>query len=149
MSYECHISSQWSGFRPAMRRLANSLHHPSMPMQRVLLCATIPPPLTADIEKKHGLLSGYRLLREKKTRKNLSYSVITVPDSRLQSAEDTVWNKEVHHVLKEVEMMANCSQKGTKESPTPRKHQIILYVPFRNMVRSVTSFFRSERDKKM
>ena len=147
VSDECHLSSQWSEFRPAMLRLENSLHHPSMPIQRVLLSATIPPLLTSRIAMQHGLLSGYRELREKTTRMNLAYCVISAEKTRFQSAEDAVIQTTIANVLREVGVLAKRDRKHSTGDREFSKHQVVLYVPFRNMVAAVTDMLSSELDK--
>ena len=138
---ECHLSYTWSDFRPAMLQLGTNLHHPSIPIQRILLSATIPPSLTPEIARRHGLISGYRVIRENTTRSNLSYNVIRVETSQFDSRESRVMIRAAEAVKEEVRTTVDFSLRHSASVEKSgegkfNRHQIMIYVPFRNMVHS-------------
>ena len=151
VSDECHLSSVWSAFRPAMRRLASNLYHPTYPIQRILLSATIPPSLTEEIARNHGLLLGYREIRESTARFNLSYNVLCQEQNKIQSPEQAVLHGTAAAVLNELTHIAQIAKTSNftardgldTEIVSFAKQQVVIYVPFRNMVPSVAAALRS------
>ena len=125
-----------------MLQLETNLHHPSIPIQRILLGATIPPSLAPEIARKHELMSGYRVIREKKTRSNLSYHVVRVDTSQFDSKASRVMVRAAEVIKEELRAIVSfCHPQNVSVETSGEvnfsRHQIIIYMPFRNMIHSV------------
>ena len=119
-----------------------NLHHSSIPIQRISLRATILMSLTPEIARKHGLIPGYRLIREKKARSNLSYHFIRVETSQFDTKESRVLVRTGEAVKEELRTIVDLSRRHnasveTSDEGKLRRLEIMIYGPSQNMVHSV------------
>lgn len=144
---ECHLTDQWSKFRPSMLRFSQTLYHSAIRMQRMLLSATISSLMIEDTARLHGLIHGYRVLRTPSTaRKNLSYIVKAIQSIRFKKPESVLISACVEELWEEVSRIVKdssqnvsnlCAKTASNENSEPVevfKAQIVIYCPTRKLV---------------
>lgn len=127
---EAHLTALWSSFREPLRRLHRTLCPTSVPVQRILLSATIPPSDEQKVARAHGL-DQFIVERCSTMRENISYRVKYVEDVRFVTSYATVMKTAIEMVRKELSIIDDRKRREGILSTTPR---IMVYCPLRKMV---------------